>query len=252
MDAINLRVLSYNIHKGFSLGNTTFVLDQIREAIREVHADLVFLQEVCGENHKNGKHFEEHPTRSQFEYLADGIWHHHAYGMNAVYDAGHHGNAILSKYPITEYTNIDISTNRIEQRGMLHAVIHIPDIGRDIHALCLHLGLTPRGRKAQLQQICERVKSEVKEDAPLILAGDFNDWAKVASSTLHESIQVEEAFKRTSGKYAATYPSALPLLALDRIYTKSVEVVKCEVLQGRRWKKLSDHIGLLAELVITA
>ena len=111
----SLQVLSYNIHKGFSSGNRNFVLHQIREAIRTVRADLVFLQEVLGEHREHQRKYSAHWERdSQFEFLADEVWPHFAYGKNAIYTSGHHGNAILSRYPFTFFENIDISTNRME------------------------------------------------------------------------------------------------------------------------------------------
>jgi endonuclease/exonuclease/phosphatase family metal-dependent hydrolase len=135
---MKLRVLSYNIHKGFSMGNRRFVLDGIRQAIRETSADLVFLQEVLGEHQDHKKKYPEWRKDSQFEFLADEVWPHYAYGKNAIYTSGHHGNAILSKYPFTFFENIDISTNRVEQRGLLHGVIEIPGHKQPIHAICVY------------------------------------------------------------------------------------------------------------------
>ena len=70
MDKKHLRVLSYNIHKGFSTNNRRFVLRRMREAIREVNADLVLLQEVQGlhEGHKDS--VDQWIDEPQFEYLA--------------------------------------------------------------------------------------------------------------------------------------------------------------------------------------
>ena len=45
-----LRVLTLNIHKGYTALNTRFMLHELRDAIRETGADLVFLQEVQGEH----------------------------------------------------------------------------------------------------------------------------------------------------------------------------------------------------------
>src|SRR3989338_3836062 len=112
-----LRVLSYNIHKGFSAGSRRFLLDAMREAIEIVHADIVLLQEVQGEHTGHLSRIPAYPSAAQFEFLADRLWPHYAYGKNAVYQHGHHGNAILSKYPILFHENIDVSTNRLESRG---------------------------------------------------------------------------------------------------------------------------------------
>ena len=85
MKSKHLRILSYNIHKGFSSGNRRFVLKKMREAIRLVHADLVFLQEVLGEHQVHRERVKEWPDQSQFEFLADEIWPHYTYGKNAIY-----------------------------------------------------------------------------------------------------------------------------------------------------------------------
>src|SRR5690349_17254196 len=101
MEKIRLRVLSYNIHKGFGPGNIKFILKKIKEALRSIHPDLVFLQEVLGHHEIHQKNIKGWPEQSQFEFLAHELWPHFAYGRNAVYTNGHHGNAILSKHPIT-------------------------------------------------------------------------------------------------------------------------------------------------------
>ncbi len=91
-DTNELRVCSYNIHKGFSTTRIRYLLEEIRHAIQLVNADLVFLQEVVGK-HRSRSNFQA----SQFEFLADSVWPHFAYGKNSIFQDGHHGNAILSK-----------------------------------------------------------------------------------------------------------------------------------------------------------
>ena len=117
--SVPLRILSYNVHKGFNADNRRFLLEEIREGIRRVNADIVFLQEVVGQNRQNAQKHSNWVDAGQFEYLADSVWSHYAYGRNAVYQHGHHGNAILSKYPIIAVDNVDISVMRRSQRGLL-------------------------------------------------------------------------------------------------------------------------------------
>jgi endonuclease/exonuclease/phosphatase family metal-dependent hydrolase len=49
-DAIHppLTVMTVNIHKGFTALNRRFILPELRDAVRKVGADVVFLQEVMG------------------------------------------------------------------------------------------------------------------------------------------------------------------------------------------------------------
>lgn len=111
-----IKVLSYNIHKGLGVGNRAFTLPHIRDALRGLQPDILFLQEVLGQHDKHASRFLGWPTLPQSDFLAEGAWPHAAYGKNAIYSHGHHGNAILSKYPIVEFENIDISTNAFESR----------------------------------------------------------------------------------------------------------------------------------------
>ncbi|MFM2408796.1 MAG: hypothetical protein RL358_1538, partial [Pseudomonadota bacterium] len=100
-----LHIATYNIHKGFSLLNRRVVLPALREQLRGLNADVIFLQEVQGAHDSHALRHANYPDGAQHEFLADDVWAHHAYGMNAVYQAGHHGNAILSRYPIVKIHN---------------------------------------------------------------------------------------------------------------------------------------------------
>jgi endonuclease/exonuclease/phosphatase family metal-dependent hydrolase len=243
---MNLRVLSYNIHKGFSIGNRNFVLQQIKEAIRSVEADIVFLQEVLGHHDEHARKLSSWPLEPQFEYLADEVWPHFAYGKNCVYEAGHHGNAILSRYPIHSVRNIDISTNPFERRGMLHAVVTLGQSSQ-LHLMCVHLNLLRRGREAQVLRLSDRIRAEVDSDAKVIIAGDFNDWSARISHILERETGTSEVHRTLYGKYALTYPSRYPLLRLDRIYSKGLVQKRAKVLTGKPWSNLSDHAALYAE-----
>jgi endonuclease/exonuclease/phosphatase family metal-dependent hydrolase len=95
-----LHIATFNIHKGFTHFNARFSLHHQRDLLRKLHADIIFLQEVQDVHVKNSKHIEASTTSGQVEYLADALWSDFAYGKNSVYPAGHHGNALLSKFPI--------------------------------------------------------------------------------------------------------------------------------------------------------
>ena len=247
--SIHLRVLSYNIHKGFNAGQE-FTLEGIREAIELVHADLVLLQEVQGAHSAHKKKVVNY-KESQFEFLADRLWPHYAYGKNAVYTKGHHGNALLSKFPLTFWENINITTNRFEKRGMLHAIVEIPELkDKHLHAICLHMDLLHGGRVQQLKRLVQRIQAAVPFDAPLVIGGDFNDWREHASTFLHDELGVSEVFAARTGLHARTFPVWFPFLRLDRIYFRGVKVRDSQCLTGEPWRRLSDHAALFADLEI--
>jgi endonuclease/exonuclease/phosphatase family metal-dependent hydrolase len=243
-----MKILTYNIHKGFSL-DQRFVLDSIRKAVESVDADIVFLQEVVGENHKYKKIHDTWPVTTQLEFLGESMWPHFAYGKNAVYSEGHHGNAILSRMPIGNFENIDISTNRLEKRGLLHATISDPfQNGPELHVICLHLNLFEGGRVIQYDRLVKRIHEHVPDESPLIIAGDFNDWRENASPLLEQSLGVVEAHQSLFGEHALSFPSWFPLLRLDRIYVRGLKVISAKCFVESPWDKLSDHGALYAEL----
>lgn len=241
---MKLRILSYNIHKGFSLTNTQFILNGIKKAMKELDPDVIFLQEVLGDHQKNK--IPDWETAIQFEYLADTVWTHFAYGKNAIYPEGHHGNAILSKYPIIDWENFKISTNRLEHRGLLKARIQDPISGKEVVLANTHLDLTQRGRDQQAKILIHHMRYEDK--TPWILVGDFNDWNKKISPTIEKELDAQECFKTLHGKFPATFPSLFPVLPLDRIFVRGFTPTMAEALSGPQWRNLSDHLPLLVEV----
>jgi len=243
--SMRLRVLTYNMHKGFCFYSRQYVLRELRDAVRTVNADVVFLQEVLGFHPP--KAASEMHLDTQFEYLADEIWHHFAYGKNAVYSDGHHGNAILSKFPILQHDNINVSTNPLEKRGLLHAQIQ-PDGFESLHFVCLHLDLLERGRTQQMRSLIKHVGEAVPVESPLIIAGDFNDWQRKISDPLGVALSVQESGVAATGSHVPTFPSLRPFLSLDRVYVRRFRILKYQVLYGLPWRQMSDHAAVVVDL----
>ncbi len=235
-----LRLCSYNIHKGFSAGNTEYLIRNIRSAVRKIDADLLFLQEVVGES-KHDKH-GSWMHQSQFEFLADSVWHHYAYGKNAEYDDGHHGNAILSRYPLNDTVNIDVSLIPYSRRGILCTQIH-----PEIYLFCIHFGLIAFERQQQLKKLIDIVNATAGQDKSVIIAGDFNDWRNSVGKRLRKAINVKDALLEKYGKLQRTFPSQRPIFPMDTIYYRGLELTEAKVLNGDPWNRLSDHCAVFAE-----
>jgi endonuclease/exonuclease/phosphatase family metal-dependent hydrolase len=244
----SLKVLTVNIHKGFTFFNRKFILPELREAVRSVGADVVFLQEVTGSNAKHPDKFDNYPETPHYEFLADSIWPQFAYGRNAVYTHGDHGNAIMSKFPIVRFENHDVSISGPERRGLLHCELNIPGRAVNVHAICVHLSLTEAHRTKQIDKLCDLVQTDVPAQAPLIVAGDFNDWRQRADAQLARGAALHEVFVQANGYAARTFPARLPLLRLDRIYVRNAIGHAPVVLPTKPWSQLSDHAPLAAEI----
>ncbi|MDX9665479.1 endonuclease/exonuclease/phosphatase family protein [Pseudomonas sp. P5_152] len=239
-------VLTVNTHKGFAALNRRFILPELREAVRSVGADVVFLQEVHGAHEHHPRRYSNWPSMPQYEFLADSLWPQFAYGRNAVYPAGDHGNALLSKFQIIRHDNLDVSISGHESRGVLHCVLRLPGDGQQVHAMCVHLGLHQAHRDEQLQLLIKRLQ-ELPADARVIVAGDFNDWRQRADDLLNP-LGLREVFREHHGQPARSFPARLPLLRLDRIYVRNLKAHRPQVLAARPWSHLSDHVPLSVEI----
>ena len=144
-------------------------------------------------------------------------------------------------------------------------MVQAPDA--EIHCYVVHLGLFGGSRKRQAAALIEAVRSSAPPDAPVIIAGDFNDWGNRLGDFLRARLDVTEVFdehtslrrivystlRRLTGRApklpaARTFPAALPMLSLDRIYVRGLRVESAQVLHGTLWAKLSDHSPIIATL----
>ncbi|NCV86412.1 MAG: endonuclease [Oxalobacteraceae bacterium] len=262
---MKLRIATWNIHKGVSALARRPRVHGIKQALAGIGADIVFLQEVQGRHDLLAIKHASWPSQGQHEFLA-GESQHSAYGKNAVYDHGHHGNALLSSYPITAVRNHDVSDHAFESRGILHCAVTIDT--RLIHCYVVHLGLFAGSRLRQTEALIEAVSASTPNNAPLLIAGDFNDWTNSLSAHLCARLGVTEVFdrelkasrfgsylRRLSGRGprkapARTFPAAMPMLQLDRVYVRGFDVIDAKVLFGASWARLSDHAPIVTELTL--
>jgi endonuclease/exonuclease/phosphatase family metal-dependent hydrolase len=248
-----------------SIGSRPRVLD-LKRALTTINADVLFLQEVQGRHDRLAARYAARwPAQAQYDFLA-GENQQAAYGMNAVYDYGHHGNALLSSFPIASFTNQNVSDHAYESRGILHCTIEAPS--STIHCYVVHLGLFGGSRKRQTKALIEAVGDTSPAGAPIIIAGDFNDWGNQLGASMRHDLGVCEVFDEHVGaarlgrhlhpfvrrntptriQPARTFPAMLPWLRLDRIYVRGFKVESAQVLGGAPWTRLSDHAPIIATL----
>lgn len=224
------------------------VIHELRDQLQALQADIVFLQEVQGRHTGHAQRWRNWPSMSQLEFLAEHEWENYVYGKNAIYAAGHHGNAILSRYPVVASENLDISAHAFESRGLLHAQIAIPQLVEPVHLMCVHLSLFEQSRRRQLAMLRQRVQESVPTGAPLIIAGDFNDWRGSAGRHFAAAVGLQEVFVSVHGQTAKSFPAHFPVLSLDRIYVRGWQVMDAQVLRANGSRRRSDHVVLTATL----
>jgi endonuclease/exonuclease/phosphatase family metal-dependent hydrolase len=236
-----LRVATYNIHKGVQgLGPVRRLeIHNLGHAVEQLDADIVCLQEVRKLHRREQLYFKRWPELPQAEFLCpEGYFA--VYQTNAKTRHGEHGNALLSRWPVVSQGHEDMSDHRFEQRGLLHVQVQVGR--RDVHVIVLHLGLIAASRARQIEQLGLYIQREIPRKAPVVIAGDFNDWGAKLRPALNKL-----GFRDFVGERALTYPSRLPLTQLDFAYSRGLKPAGLEIPRGRIWGQMSDHLPLIAE-----
>ncbi len=236
-----IRVATYNIHKGVQgVGpRRRLEIHNLGHAVEQMDADIVCLQEVRKLHRREESHFARWPDLPQANFLAP-EGYEAVYRTNALTRHGEHGNAVLSRWPVLTHQHEDISDHRFEQRGLLHVEVQVH--GQTLHVMVLHLGLIRSSRTRQVAQLQRFIEREVPPDAPLLVAGDFNDWGNLVEQAMENANLV--SFK---GPNQLTFPARLPLVQLDYVYARGLIPIAVEVPRGRIWWRMSDHLPLIAE-----
>ena len=239
-----LRVATYNIHKGVQgLGPVQRLeIHNLGHAVEQLDADLVCLQEVRKLNRQFERRFARWPEVGQADYLCP-EGYTAVYETNAYTRHGEHGNALLSRWPVVRHRHEDVSDHRFEQRGLLHVELLIG--GQAVHAIVVHLGLIKGSRVRQVARLGDFIEREVPRDAPVVVAGDFNDWGARMRGMMNEM-----GLNDLVGMRSPTYPSRLPITQLDFVYARHLRPVSLHVPRGRIWSRMSDHLPLVAEFAL--
>jgi endonuclease/exonuclease/phosphatase family metal-dependent hydrolase len=180
-------------------------------------------------------------------------YRHRTYFANVrVRGGGEYGNAILSRFPLMQTRNIDVTVGRRKRRSVLHARYRVRLPGarhsRTLHVFNMHLGLSGGERKIQLQRFLDSHPfNGFHEQTPVIVAGDLNDvWG-----TLGPKLLLPAGF-RPMPQVLRTFPSYAPMRALDAIYVRgSARMVKIQRAGVAVARQASDHLPLIADIEIS-
>lgn len=247
---MHVRLVTYNIHKCIGGLDRRYDPERVRETLAHYEPDVVLLQEV-----------DQAALRSdgdrQVDLLGDllGMRHRTYFPNVTVRRGGAYGNAILSRFPLTDTRNIDVTVPPRKRRSVLHARyrMRLPRPGkkgettRTVHVYNLHLGLSGAERKRQLKMFLEShpfIRFDPR--TPVIVAGDFNDvWGTLGKKLL-------EPAGFAGGRPKPTFPAYAPVRALDAVYARG-DVRLTQVYRSRLEvaKRASDHLPLIADLEIT-
>ncbi|HEY8371016.1 MAG TPA: endonuclease/exonuclease/phosphatase family protein [Thermodesulfobacteriota bacterium] len=225
-----LVVATYNVHGCVGVDGR-FRPDRIAEVIREIGADVVGLQEV-DRRVRRGR-----PTL-ELEMLAGGSGLACFAGPTIVDPDGDYGNGLLSRYPVRALRHLDLTVGRREPRGAIDADLDVE--GDLVRVVVTHLGLGIPERRDQVSRLLASIG---ESDDPVVLLGDVNEWHPFS-----RSLRLLEARLGPSAR-GRTFPSVLPLLALDRIWASPRRaIVEARVHATPLARVASDHLPLVARI----
>lgn len=224
-----VRIMTWNIHG--TLGrNPRYDLTRAVELIRRWDPDIVALQEVDSRRGLAG-------GVNPFEFLPGAVGVYGIHAKSVTTRDGDYGQMLISRWPIAAQDVRDISFPEREPRRAICADLETP-LG-PIRVVATHLGLSIGERRAQARQLLALAGNGA---GTTIMAGDFNDWFWPGSV---RSVLAREMPGRTRFR---TFPAALPLLRLDRVYCRPRTALHAS-FTDKTARDLSDHLPVIADVL---
>jgi endonuclease/exonuclease/phosphatase family metal-dependent hydrolase len=234
---VHLRIATYNIHRGRGLDRRTNP-ERIADVLRPLEADIIAMQEVVGPGKASAGHAEIIGAALGMGWI-----------MAPVRELRGHqfGNMILSRFPMWNHAQHDLSWQTCEPRGAQRVSV---DVGPGtLQVYNAHLGTALLERRYQAERLGQWVHDK-RVATPKILLGDFNEWSRaLATDILAQRLESIDLFPFL--KRRRTYPGFFPLLHLDHIYYEGNITVRDVSLPKTRLAKLaSDHLPLIADITV--
>ena len=236
---MHFRIATYNIHKGIGGLDRRYRPQRIVETLLRYEPDIVLMQEVDDDVPRSS-------CDCQVELFADALdMKHYAFQRNVKLKRGHYGNAIISRFPLSDVQHLDLTIplKKRRQALMAHCILRHEGHRRSMLVVNLHLGLAGFERQVQLRRILDSdMVRHARKRTPVIIGGDYNDvWSSLGKMMLPAGFA-------SATERILTYPAAFPARALDRVYYRGdLKADHAFASRSDIAKQASDHLPLVVD-----
>ena len=231
-----IRVLTYNLHHGEGVDGKVD-LKRIARIISDTHADIVALQEVDQKTQRTG-------GVDQAAELARLTGLHFAYGKAMDYQGGAYGQALLSRWPLTEFVVHPLpDPTQVEPRIAISAQVRPPG-QPGFRFVGTHLD-AKSDDNARWQQTTRLIELFGADATPTILVGDFN--ARPETRILQALTPY--FCDASAANPAPTIPAHKPTSRIDYILVRPAAQWQIQASAVLPEAVASDHRPLRVELI---
>lgn len=242
--AVPLRVATYNIHAGAG-EDEVFDLDRTAEAIRDLDADVVGLQEV--DVHWGARSDFVDEAQALAERLDMRVFFAPIYDMDPVAQGGNRrqfGVAVLSRHPVLEAENHEITRLSTQTPdpvpapapGFAEVTVNVK--GSHVHVYNTHLDY--RADPSVRAQVADMLDVLAADRGPKVLVGDFN-----AEAEAPELAPLWQHLRDADPDGGGTYPAIDPEKRIDFVtVSPDITVVGAQEVAT----EASDHRPVITDL----
>ncbi|MPY89450.1 MAG: hypothetical protein GEU99_16175 [Luteitalea sp.] len=226
-----LRILSYNIKRGYGMDSKTDI-GRAAAVINRLKPDLVALQEVDVGVRRSGwvdQTVELGRLTQTTPFFAEFMDH----------DGGKYGQGLLSRLPVLQVRRIPLPDGQEEPRAS--AVMRVRAFGEELTIACVHFYRTEEDRLAQARAL---VAAMADVEGPVVLAGDFNSRRGDPVMTL-----IEQSFESPVKQGPPnTFRSDNPRTEIDFIAFRPKDAFTVKEYRVVSAPVVSDHLPVLMVL----
>lgn len=240
--ANSVRLMTYNVHSCRGVDGRLSP-ERIAKVIDRAYVDVVALQELDVMRRRSGQ-------VDQAQRIAELLGWTAYFNPALRFSEEQYGDAILSRFPMKllmsgTLPGVELG-EQLEPRGAIWVELDID--GAPLQVINVHLGLLKAERALQTDALLgQDWLAHDRCRGPAVLCGDFN---ALPGSHVYRRLtsQLADVQKTRGGRRFGTFYSGMPLLSIDHIFTRGVQVVAVESPRHALVRQASDHLPLVAEL----